>query len=174
MLHLLCPEYMVNACQELSPEYFQRRGICGVILDLDNTIIPWDKQAVPLAIKQWVQSLKKSGISLCLLSNNRTERVADIAAELEVYFVTAALKPLRRGFKSAILIMDLPANQVAVVGDQLYTDILGGNRSGCHTIWVKPLSRQEFLGTKVTRQLEKLTVKLLCRRGLMSKPGRRI
>jgi uncharacterized protein len=166
MLRLLCPNRSEAVIYDIEPCDLQREKILGMIVDLDNTIIPWSSPNVPEATMQWVRKLKVVGIQVCLLSNNHGPRVQKIAKILEVPFVSKACKPMSHGFRQAIQMMDLLPQQVAVVGDQIYTDILGGNRIGCYTIWVSPLSTKEFMGTKITRRLEKLTVLLLRHKGL--------
>jgi HAD superfamily phosphatase (TIGR01668 family) len=94
-------------------------------------------------------------------------RVKSIAAIFGIPFISRAYKPAKTGFHHAVTAMELPRDQVAVVGDQLFTDILGGNRIGLVTIWVRPLCTQEFIGTKITRRLEKLAVRILKAKGLM-------
>lgn len=167
MLRLLCPNRIVALTYDIDAAYLQDQLLAGVIVDLDNTIIVWNSPNVPAATIHWVEQLQAAGIQVCLLSNNRGPRVEGIAKILKVPFVSKACKPWSSGFRQAAKVMNLLPRQVAVVGDQIYTDILGGNRIGCHTIWVTPLSKKEFFGTKITRRLEKLTVLLLRRKGMI-------
>jgi len=167
LYHLLCPNRMVNSLYDIEVYALQHLGIRGIIFDLDNTIVPWDQQEMSPEIIQWLQALVCQGFQLCLVSNNMGNRVEGIAALLGIPFVSKAYKPTNAGFLQAIKRMELNRKEVAVVGDQLFTDILGGNRLGLYTIWVKPLSKQEFIGTKITRQLEKLTLRVLRRKGLL-------
>ncbi|MBU2703927.1 HAD superfamily phosphatase (TIGR01668 family) [Sporomusaceae bacterium BoRhaA] len=166
MLRLLCPNRSEAVIYDIEPYDLQRENIVGMIVDLDNTIIPWSSLNVPDATMRWIRKLKAAGIQVCLLSNNCGPRVQKIAKILQVPFVSKARKPMIKGFRQAVQMMDLLPQQVAVVGDQIYTDILGGNRIGCYTIWVSPLSTKEFMGTKITRRLERLTVLLLRHKGL--------
>jgi HAD superfamily phosphatase (TIGR01668 family) len=167
MFRLLCPNRIVAVTYEIDAAYLKNQRLAGVIVDLDNTIIAWNSPTVPEATIQWVKKLQAANIQLCLLSNNRGPRVERIAKILAVPFVSKACKPRTPGFRQAVRAMNLLPREVAVVGDQIYTDILGGNRIGCHTIWVTPLSTQEFFGTKITRRLEKLTLLVLRRKGMI-------
>jgi len=142
-------------------------GINGIIFDLDNTIIPWDSPTMSPEIIQWLHALLAQGFKICLVSNNMGKRVQTIAGMFGIPFVSRAYKPAKTGFRQAIAAMELTDRQVAVVGDQLFTDVLGGNRLGLYTIWVAPLSSTEFVGTKITRRLEKLAVRMLRAKGLM-------
>lgn len=167
MFRLLCPKRIVAVTYDIDAVYLKNLQLAGVIVDLDNTIIAWNSPTVPEATIDWVKQLQDANIQVCLLSNNHGPRVERIAKILHVSFVAKACKPRAQGFRQAVRSMNLLPGDVAVVGDQIYTDILGGNRIGCHTIWVTPLSTKEFLGTKITRQLEKITVLLLRRNGMI-------
>ncbi len=167
MFRLLCPNRIVAVTYEIEAGYWKDQRLAGVIVDLDNTIVVWNSPTVPEATIDWVKKLQAANIQVCLLSINQGPRVERIAQILQVPFVSKACKPRSQGFRQAVRSMNLLPRQVAVVGDQIYTDILGGNRIGCHTIWVTPLSTQEFFGTKITRRLEKLTVLLLRRNGMI-------
>ena len=167
MYKLLCPQIIVKTLYDIELNTLQQQGIRGIIFDLDNTIIPWDSPTMSPDIMQWIQALLAQGFKICLVSNNMGKRVQTIAEKFDIPFVSRAYKPSKTGFRQAIAKMELTENQVAVVGDQLFTDILGGNRLGLYTIWVAPLSATEFVGTKITRRLEKLAVKILRAKGLM-------
>lgn len=161
MYRLLCPRLMLNNLFELNATLLAREQIQGIILDLDNTIIPWDSAELQPETVACLKRLQESGLKLGLVSNNQRQRVAAFASQLNIPFASRAFKPAKAGFRQVIADMQLLPDQVAVVGDQLFTDVLGGNRLGCFTIWVKPLSAREFVGTKITRQLEKWAVRFL-------------
>ena len=168
MLKLLAPCLVVNTLYDINLEKLKKQGIRGIVFDLDNTIIPWNSSEICPEVLGWLTDLINRDFKLCLVSNNGNRRVRQIAAQCEVPFVARALKPSRTGFRQAARVMELSPASIAVVGDQLFTDILGGNRLGMFTIWVKPLAAQEFIGTKFTRQLEKLAVRLLKSAGRLS------
>ncbi len=167
MIRLLCPCLQVNSLSEIEADKLQEIGIKGIIFDLDNTIIPWNSLTIQPEIITWLKDLQSKGFCICLVSNNLGQRVGDIAAILNIPFVSRAYKPAKTGFRQAVAALGLTKSEVAVVGDQLFTDILGGNRLGLFTIWVQPLSSQEFFGTKLTRKLENITVRLLRAKGLL-------
>lgn len=152
---------------DIAVDELKQRGILGIIFDLDNTIIPWDCQQMSPDIVIWIKALLTQGFKLCLVSNNLGKRVEIIAKIFDIPFVSRAYKPAKTGFCRAMKLMELTSSQVAVVGDQLFTDVLGGNRLGLYTIWVRPLSSKEFIGTKITRRLEKVTVKILRKKGMI-------
>jgi HAD superfamily phosphatase (TIGR01668 family) len=155
MNKLLCPDQVADSLGEIDLLSLVNQGFQGVILDLDNTIIPWAGSTMRPEILDWLLNIKQLGFKVCLVSNNRPRRVQEIAASLGIPFVSQAGKPLKRGFRQALALLAIPENQTVVIGDQLFTDVLGGNRLGMHTIWVMPLSTEEFITTKVVRWLEK-------------------
>lgn len=167
MYELLCPRIIVKTLYDIELHILQNQGIKGIIFDLDNTIIPWDQPEMSPEIIQWLQGILAQGFKLCLVSNNMDKRVRTIADIFDIPFVARAYKPAKSGFRRAIATMELTPVQVAVVGDQLFTDVLGGNRLGLCTIWVAPLTTKEFIGTKITRRLERVAIQLLRKKGLM-------
>lgn len=164
---LLCPQIIVKTLYDIEIHTLQQKGIRGIIFDLDNTIIAWDSPTMSPEIIQLINNLLTQGFNLCLVSNNMDKRVKNIADIFNIPYVSRAYKPAKSGFRRAITAMGLTDKQVAVIGDQLFTDVLGGNRLGLYTIWVAPLSSKEFMGTKITRCLEKLTIRILRAKGLM-------
>jgi HAD superfamily phosphatase (TIGR01668 family) len=152
---------MVDSLLDVDIAALRQQGIVGIVLDLDNTILPWDSAEVCPDVATWLRMALDSGLKAGLVSNNRRHRVAEFAGQFAIPYAARAFKPASRGFRQVITEMNLSPDMVAVIGDQLFTDILGGNRLGCWTIWVKPLSSREFIGTKVTRQLERIAVRLL-------------
>jgi len=93
---------------------------------------------------------------MCFVSNNTDLRVKEIADRVNIPFIARAKKPRRRSFRKAMALMDTKPEHTAVVGDQIFTDILGGNRLGLFTVLVSPISRKEFIGTRLVRILEKI------------------
>jgi HAD superfamily phosphatase (TIGR01668 family) len=117
-----------------------------------------------------VESARTAGLKLCICSNtHRPRRLARLAEELGVPYIERVAKPRRAGFLRALALMEVRPEQTAVVGDQLMTDIWGGNRCGLLTILVEPLSRVEFIGTRViSRPLEALLLARMRRRGMLT------
>ncbi|SDF09181.1 YqeG family HAD IIIA-type phosphatase [Sporolituus thermophilus] len=167
MYRLLCPDTTVNTLHEIDLNDLEKRGIRGIIFDLDNTIVPWNSLEMCPRITDWLNEVQAKGFKVAIVSNNWQKRVKEIAQRFNLPFVSRAYKPAKAGFRQALVVLGLQPDQVAVVGDQLFTDILGGNRLGLYTIWVKPLATKEFIGTKIQRQFEKLAVLLLRAKGLM-------
>ena len=168
LYNLLCPRLKVKTVYDIDFQLLKDQGICGFIFDLDNTLVPWNSEQISSNIFAWLKSVQALGSKICLVSNNhKRKRVRDFAAMFGIPFVSGAFKPAKFGFRQALQLMALQPRQVAVVGDQMFTDILGGNRMGLYTIWVEPLNNKEFIGTRLTRRVERFTVKLLQHKGLL-------
>jgi HAD superfamily phosphatase (TIGR01668 family) len=122
---------------------------------------------VPEDVAAWVRRLDEAGVRLCIVPNtHRPRRLSELAAVLGVQCFPSGGKPRRRGFFRAIAAMGVKPEETMVVGDQLLTDIWGGNRCGLPTILVEPLSGIEFIGTKlVSRNVERLILRMLESRG---------
>jgi HAD superfamily phosphatase (TIGR01668 family) len=131
-------------------------GIRGVVLDLDNTILPWGSATPPAEVQAWVRRLRSTGLAGCIVSNNFSLRVRQVGAMLAIPVVGWALKPVPLGFRRAMAIMGTRPATTALVGDQLFTDVLGGNLLGMYTILVEPLSPDEFPTTRLVRRIERL------------------
>lgn len=137
-----------------------KRGIKGIIVDLDNTIAPRGKGSVPSSIKEWIQRMKDSGMKVVLISNSPSSRTQKFAQELGLEYIANALKPLPLAFIKASRKMNASLKTLAVIGDQVFTDVLGGNICGAFTILVPPLSQKtDFFTTKLVRVFERLILK---------------
>jgi HAD superfamily phosphatase (TIGR01668 family) len=141
-------------------------GIMGLILDLDNTLVPWRSAEIPPDIAEWAHRATGMGFQICIASNTRRYgRLGKVAEALGATYVMNVSKPRRGGFRRAALQMGLELKQVAVIGDQLLTDILAAKRLGVHAILVDRLANREFLITKFNRLVENLIARALARTG---------
>lgn len=156
MLRWLRPSSQVPSVYDIDLTALRARGIRGVILDLDNTIVPWGAREVGPRLPAWIAAAQSADLQLCIVSNNMGSRVRTIAARLGLPIVVGALKPRRRALRRALSVMGTTPEATALVGDQLFTDILGGNRLGLHTILVRPQGRKEFVLTRLVRLVERL------------------
>lgn len=118
------PSIYLNNVKDIKMELLKENNIKGLLLDVDNTLIDFDLKILEGA-KEWCDSLRKEGIKLCILSNtNKIEKVKRVAKELELPYINFAKKPFKKGFKRAIDLLRLDAENVAAVGDQIMTDVL--------------------------------------------------
>jgi len=155
-MSLLHPNAVVTSLSGIDLEDLWKKGKRGIILDLDNTITPWHQDVLTQEAKDLVAQARALSFKIYLLSNASHARTKRVAEQLAVGFTAPGFKPLLRGYKIALQKMGLPAEQVIVIGDQIFTDVWGGNRAGCYTILVTPLEKTEFIGTKLMRLLELL------------------
>lgn len=166
LARILAPDRLVERISDLEPEALKAAGIRGLILDLDNTLCEWQSEAVPQDILQWVAKMKRAGIRMCIASNTHDRRrLRRMAAGLDLPSVSGAPKPRRLCFARALALLDVSAAEAAIVGDQLFTDVLGGKRSGIRTILVRPIHRREFVGTRISRLFEGFLIAHFRRRG---------
>ncbi len=171
-LRLLCPDLMVESVTQINPQLLLKRGIKGVILDLDNTLVLWHREDITEETLQWLETLKSAGLKLCILSNSiwslRSERIAE---RLQCPNVRQAKKPSRGGFLRALKAIDTTPQATAMVGDQMFTDILGGNRMGIYTIMAAPIHPKEFAYTRyISRPPERLLLRHFRRNGQIKHP----
>ncbi|MCL6450305.1 MAG: YqeG family HAD IIIA-type phosphatase [Acetobacteraceae bacterium] len=174
LLQKLRPRAYLPSIEHLDLDALRGVGIEGVILDLDNTLVPWRDPRAPEELLAWVRRLEAHGFKACILSNGRRRRVAAFSAALGVPGVCGA-KPGRAGFRRALALLGTPPSRTAVVGDQVFTDVLGGNRLGLHTILVAPRSARELGFTRLMRLLEALVLRAMARRGwveLLPRPSK--
>lgn len=168
ILRLFLPSAVAPSLAEVDLDELAARGIDSLILDLDNTIAPWQRYDIPEKIARWIADAQSRGMKLCIASNTRNSKRLNIISErLSVYSVCKALKPRKLGFLSSMELMGSTPSSTVVIGDQLLTDICGGNRLGIYTILVDPLHKREFIGTKVSRVFEWLILAWFRARGLM-------
>lgn len=156
ILSWLTPDRAVGSVADLDPDVLVGGGIRGIILDLDNTIVPWGEAAPPPFVRDWVRRIRSAGIRSCIVSNNSRIWVAQVGEILSLPVVGWALKPLPFGFLRAMAMMGTRPRETALVGDQLFTDVAGGKLLGLRTILVEPLSVREFPTTRLIRRIERL------------------
>ena len=156
---MIYPKEYLNSVKDISIELLDKNNIKGLILDVDNTLISLDKK-MPAGIVEWVKNLKANGIKVCILSNsNKIDKVEAVAKLIETPYIFFGKKPLKSGFLRAQNILKLKAENIAVVGDQIFTDVIGANRCKMFSILVKPIEEKDYLITKIKRPLEKMIIK---------------
>ncbi|CAG7634939.1 YqeG family HAD IIIA-type phosphatase [Paenibacillus allorhizosphaerae] len=156
MLKKLIPQQQVNSIYEIDLHALYKQGYRGIITDLDNTLVGAKAPLATPELIDWLKVVGQVGFQIVIVSNNQRERVTQFAEPLSLPFIYRAKKPTNASFRRALHIMNLKAEQTVVIGDQMLTDVLGGNRMGLYTILVQPISPiDEGFFTKVNRRLEK-------------------
>ncbi|MBD2539139.1 YqeG family HAD IIIA-type phosphatase [Coleofasciculus sp. FACHB-SPT36] len=123
----------------LTPDLLQQYHLKGLVLDVDDTLVPLKAAEASEELVEWVKEIRQVA-TLWLVSNNLSEnRISGIARSLNLPYITSAAKPSRRKLRQAVTAMNLPVEQVGMVGDRLFTDVLAGNRLGMFTILVEPM-----------------------------------
>lgn len=160
-LKLLKPDQMVDTIYHIDFEFLKSKGIKAIIVDLDNTLVPWRSSEVEDKLVNWITTVRNADLKIAIVSNNTSARVQAMSSQLGVIALAGAIKPRRGAFRNIAAQFNLLPSEVAVAGDQLFTDVLGGNRTGMYTILVNPISTHEFIGTKIVRQIEKIFIRNL-------------
>jgi HAD superfamily phosphatase (TIGR01668 family) len=170
VLKKLTPDLYVKSIYHIDLDDLQRRGIRAIITDLDNTLVAWDDPLPNQRLIAWLKGAQAKGFSVYIVSNNSRDRVQKFARAFGVPAISKAIKPRRGAFRTACEAMGVEPKEAAIVGDQVFTDVLGGNRLGAYTILVVPVSDREFFGTKIMRMLERLVLRRLKAWGVTDSP----
>lgn len=141
------PDYIFPRLTDLSPAFLQQRGITLLLMDFDNTMLPYTTNVPTQELLDWLEGMKTAGITLCIVSNSHKARVPAFSEAYDVSCVIRAAKPGTRGIREAMERFGAKQLETALVGDQIYTDVLGAKRAGVtalivksihnHTIWLK-------------------------------------
>ena len=146
---------MFRRVTDIPLSFFAERDIKAVILDVDNTLTSHNNPVPAEGVGQWLFQLKCCGLEVAILSNNSARRVAPFAKKLGLDYVSRACKPLTFGVTRALKKYGLSPNQVVLIGDQIFTDIMGGNLKGVCTILVEPYELERGCFFRLKRKLEK-------------------
>ncbi len=138
------PKYIFPKITDLSPGFLRERGIRLLLMDYDNTMLPYTVDTPSEELLQWIEEMQKSGIQLCIVSNTQKERVPKFSAVFHVPCVTGAAKPTGRGIRKAMKRFGVERGKTALVGDQIFTDVLGANLAGIMSIAVSSIDNHNF------------------------------
>ncbi|MBZ4662432.1 MAG: YqeG family IIIA-type phosphatase [Caloramator sp.] len=156
MKNLLKPDYYFKSIYDIDLKWLKKQNIQNVILDIDNTLVCWGAKQIDDKGRTFIEKLLNEGFRVCLLSNSSAKRVKNfISNDKILYYTGFGIKPMKRKFLGAIKLFDNNIEETCIIGDQIFTDILGGNRVGIKTILVDPIDSREFIMTKFFRRLEK-------------------
>ncbi|NEU31612.1 YqeG family HAD IIIA-type phosphatase [bacterium LRH843] len=167
MLNNLLPNQYEKSIYSIDLHALRDKGIKGIITDLDNTLVEWDRPKATPEVKKWFEQLNEFGMKVTIVSNNNSKRVKEFAEPEGIFFIHAAKKPLGKAFRQACQEMQVNRDEVVVIGDQIFTDVLGGNRAGLHTILVVPVSSSDGLATQLNRRMERVVLRWMKKRGMI-------
>jgi uncharacterized protein len=171
---MLRPDAVVASVTEVTPDFLHARGVRAVMVDLDDTLLASGSDLLEPLFRAWLETLRGAGVPVVILSNGTQTRVARWAQELGVVGLPLMGKPLARAFRQGLAELGTPAHETAMVGDQLFTDVLGANLVGMVSILVTPLSPGKLLHTRALRRLERVLLRryrLTHRCSFRSSPG---
>ena len=143
----LLPSVIVTSVTEITPAFLKSRGIELLMLDFDNTIVPYTTNQPTADMELWIKCMLRVGVKLCVVSNSRKDRVKIFCSQYGIDCITHANKPFTKGISQCLAKYGIPAAEAALVGDQIYTDTFGANNAGVmpilvraidnHNIWLK-------------------------------------
>lgn len=159
------PDVYQESIFKVNYELLKSKGIKHLLFDLDNTLAPYNKKECTKEVKELIEKLK-SEFEIVIFSNSPKKRVSMFANDLGIEYVSNAMKPSNSKFLEYIKKHKLIENEVAIIGDQLTTDVRGGNGVGIITVFVNPLSSYDPIWTKIGRMREKKIIKKLRKKDL--------
>ena len=159
MLKVFYPHFLINSVVELTPERLRTLGIEYLLLDVDCTLKRYSNQEPEPDVKAWLKSLKDENFKLCLLSNGVGKRIGQFAESVQLPFIAKACKPFTSGCRRAFSEHGFIPEKTALVGDQIFADVMAGRLSGITTFCVTPLSpEEEHWFTRIKRPFEKIVL----------------
>lgn len=151
---IIYPKEHFKKVEQITIEFLRQNEIKALILDVDNTLIDYQRN-LSQSIINWAEKMKEKGIKLYILSNtNQKDKVAEVAEQLNIPYENFAKKPMKTGFFNVQKKLGENPENIGVVGDQIFTDILGGNRCNMYTILVDPIHEKDFWYTAWKRPIE--------------------
>ena len=158
MIEKYYPDIYCDSIRHIDLDMLKNKGIRGVILDIDNTLVPMHSLDADENAIAWIAELKNRGFKVCILSNAAEKRVLRFNKNIAVHAIHRAYKPAGKAFLGAAEKMELEPENIAVVGDQIFTDIHGGNKVNMLTVLVKPIDKKEILFVRLKRWPEKYII----------------
>ena len=138
------PTIITESVTDLTPELLRQKDIRLLMLDFDNTIVPYTTNVPTEEMSQWLKDMASSGIQVCIVSNSKRDRVPKFCETYGLACITHAKKPFSKGIRQCLTQFNIPAENAALAGDQIYTDTLGANCSGVRSILVKAINNHNI------------------------------
>lgn len=162
---MFTPQYLFADVTHITPQFLHEKGITALLLDVDNTLTAHGSQQLPHAVESWLETMKQSGIRLLIVSNNTEQRVAPFAKRIGIGHISMGCKPLPVGLARARRRLGVQRHQLALVGDQLFTDRLAGWNYGIPVLVVQPLAPDTHRSIRFRRHLEQPFIRRYFKRG---------
>ncbi len=170
MFKILRPKVYVDSICNIDLKKLKKiKKINGIIVDLDNTLVAWGKNEIDHKIIDWVKEAKKLGLKICIVSNTNSKRVAEFAKIFDIPYHSKYFKPFSIAFNNGLKILDTKKSETVVIGDQIFTDIWGGNILKLLTILVVPIVKKDSMGTFLHRNFEKIIISFWLRKNIIRK-----
>ena len=170
MFEILKPKVYINSVYNIDLRKLKKvKNIKGIIVDLDNTLVAWGEKEVTQKIIDWVKEVKKIGLKICIVSNTNSKRAAEFAKILNIPYHSKYFKPFSIAFNNGLKILDTKKSETVVIGDQIFTDIWGGNILKLLTILVVPIVKKDSMGTFLHRNFEKIIISFWLRKNKIRK-----
>ncbi|MBQ6825112.1 MAG: YqeG family HAD IIIA-type phosphatase [Clostridia bacterium] len=157
---LLKPDIKLKRITDITPQLLKKNNITSLILDVDNTLSTHHGQILTDGLEEWLAFMKSENIGLIILSNSKEQRVKPFAEKICLNYLSLGLKPLPFGYLKAVKRLESKRKNTAIVGDQIFTDVLGGSLVGVKKILLTPIKLEEGLGFRFKRKIENLVYKL--------------
>ena len=138
------PTLLCDALTEVTPALLQQRGIKLLMLDFDNTIVPYTTSVPTPEMEAWLRAMAQGSVQLCVVSNSRRDRVKVFCEKYGLPCITHSHKPFPKGIRQCLAQYGMQPREAAIVGDQIFTDTLGGNCAGLTTVLVRPINNHNF------------------------------
>ena len=140
----LLPRFITRALTDITPEFLHKQGISLLMMDFDNTIVPYTTSVPTEQMSAWLGMMLESGVQICVVSNSKRDRVKIFCDKYGIPCITHAKKPFSKGIRECLNKYDIAPEHCALVGDQIYTDTLGANGCGVKSILVKAIDNHNF------------------------------
>ena len=155
------PEIKLDRVTDITIDILKKYNITALILDVDNTLSTHHGDILTEGLPEWLQLMKENGIKLMVLSNSKEGRVKPFAEKIDLPYISLGLKPLPSGYIRALKALGTKRRETAIVGDQIFTDVLGGRVVGVRTILLTPIKLETTWGFRFKRKIERILIKLL-------------
>ena len=155
------PKIKLERVTDITPEILKKYNIKSLILDVDNTLSTHHGQVLTDGLTAWLFKMRSHGIKMTVLSNSKAKRLEPFAKKIGLNYISMGLKPLPFGYIRALKRLGSKRKETAIVGDQIFTDVLGGNLVGVKTVLLTPIKLETSLRFKIKRKIEAFLIKIL-------------